>query len=80
MSLRISSTFLKLASVVLLSTTTTFAVKYFKAKKENLQLKESIKLDKETYVNDLKEIFKRYDNQVLKNNKLSESKKEAVSM
>lgn len=80
MSLRISSTFLKLASVVLLSTTTTFAVKYFKAKKENLQLKESIKLDKETYVNDLKEIFKRYDNQVLKNNKLSESKKEAVSL
>lgn len=80
MSLRISSTFLKLASVVLLSTTTTFAVKYFKAKKENLQLKESIKLDKETYVNDLKEIFKRYDNQVLKNNKLSESKKETVSL
>lgn len=80
MSLHISSTFLKLASVVLLSTTTTFAVKYFKAKKENLQLKESIKLDKETYVNDLKEIFKRYDNQVLKNNKLSESKKEEVSL
>lgn len=80
MSLRISSTFLKLASVVLLSTTTTFAVKYFKAKKENLQLKESIKLDKETYVNDLKEIFKRYDNQVLKNNELSGSKKEEISI
>lgn len=79
MSLRISSTFLKLASVVLLSTTTTFAVKYFKAKKENLQLKESIKLDKETYVNDLKEIFKRYDNQVLQNKELSESKKKEVS-
>lgn len=79
MSLRISSTFLKLASIVLLSTTTTFAVKYFKAKKENLQLKESIKLDKETYVNDLKEIFKRYDNQLLKNNELSGSKKEEFS-
>ncbi len=80
MSLRISSTFLKLASIVLLSTTTTFAVKYFKAKKENLQLKESIKLDKETYINDLKEIFKRYDNQVLKNTELSGSKKEEVSL
>ncbi len=73
MSLRISTTFLKLASVVLLSTTTTFAVKYFRAKEENLQLKESIQLDKKTYVNDLKEIFSRYDDQVLKNRELTKS-------
>lgn len=78
MSLHISSTFLKLASVVLLSTTTTFAVKYFKAKKENLQLKESIKLEKETYVNDLKEIFKRYDTQILKNKELSGSERDGA--
>lgn len=79
MSLHVSPTFLKLASVVLLSTTTTFALKYFKAKEENTQLKESIKIDKETYVNDLKEIFNRYDNQGLKNKEISESKKSQVS-
>lgn len=79
MSLRISTTFLKLASVVLLSTTTTFAVKYFRSKEENLQLKESIKLDKETYVNDLKEIFSRYDDQVLINRELTRSNSILVS-
>jgi len=79
MSLRISTTFLKLASVVLLSTTTTFAVKYFRSKEENLQLKESIKLDKKTYVNDLKEIFSRYDDQVLKNRELTRANSVLVS-
>ncbi|SHI45206.1 hypothetical protein [Flavobacterium terrae] len=79
MSLRISTTFLKLASVVLLSTTTTFAVKYFRSKEENLQLKESIKLDKKTYVNDLKEIFSRYDDQVLKNRELTRANSILVS-
>lgn len=74
MTLRNSLTFIKLTAVVFVSTTIVFGVKYFESQSKNKSLKQSIVLDKKTYANDLKEIFNRYDNQILINKNLLSSK------
>jgi hypothetical protein len=74
MTLRNSLTFIKLTAVVFVSTTIVFGVKYFESQSKNKILKQSIVLDKKTYANDLKEIFNRYDNEILINKNLLSSK------
>jgi len=70
MSIRTSLAMVKLAAVVFASATIVFSVKYYESQKQNQKLKESNRLDKNMYVNELKEIFDRYDAEVLENNKL----------
>lgn len=71
MSIKTTLTIVKLSSVAFLSATLVFAMKYYDSQLKNQELEKSLKLDRETYVNDLKEIFNRYDAEVLKNKKLS---------
>ncbi len=70
MTIKTTLTMVKLSSVVFLSATLIFAMKYYDSQLKNKQLEETLKLDKKTYVNDLKEIFNRYDAEVVKNKKL----------
>jgi hypothetical protein len=51
-----------------------FAIKYYDAKKQNVKLEETMKLDKETYTNELKEILNRYDAEVIRNQQLLDEK------
>lgn len=74
MTVKIPTTLLKLTSVALMSATLVFAIKYYDSKKQNRKLEENIKLDKETYTNELNEILNRYDAEVLKNQQLLEEK------
>ncbi|WP_310554613.1 hypothetical protein [Flavobacterium sp.] len=74
MTVRTSLAMIKLTSIFFVSTALVFAVKYFEVKNQNQKLKEAIELDKKTYTNDLKEIFDRYDAELLKNKKLTASK------
>lgn len=56
------------STVVLFATATLiFGVKYYDMQSKNKKLKETLILDKKTYVNDLKEIFKRYDDALVRN-------------
>ncbi len=73
MTLRTTLTMIKLSSVVFVSTTMVFAVKYYDSQSKNKKLKETIQIDKKTYANDLKEIFNRYDSELLKNKNLIQS-------
>ncbi|WP_395047558.1 hypothetical protein [Flavobacterium sp.] len=73
MTLRTTLTAIKISSVVFVSTTMVFAVKYYDSQSKNKKLKETIAIDKKTYTNDLKEIFNRYDSELLKNKKLIQS-------
>ena len=70
MKVKIPTTILKLSSVALMSATLVFAIKFYDAKKQNVKLEETMKLDKETYTSELKEILNRYDAEVLKNQQL----------
>ncbi|WP_394759215.1 hypothetical protein [Flavobacterium sp.] len=74
MTVRNSLAAIKFATVVFISTAVVFAVKYYESQSKNKKLKETIQLDKKTYTNDLKEIFNRYDSEVLKNQQLVASK------
>lgn len=74
MTVRNSLAAIKFATVVFVSTAVVFAVKYYDSQSKNKKLKETIQLDKKTYTNDLKEIFNRYDSEVLKNQQLVASK------
>ncbi|MCL9806019.1 hypothetical protein NAT51_10820 [Flavobacterium amniphilum] len=74
MTVKIPTTILKLSSVALLSATLVFAIKYYDARKQNVRLKENMRLDKETYTNELKEILNRYDAEVLRNQQLLDEK------
>ena len=73
MTLRTTLTAIKISSIVFISTTMVFAVKYYDSQSKNKKLKETIAIDKKTYTNDLKEIFNRYDSELLKNKNLIES-------
>jgi hypothetical protein len=73
MTLRTTLTAIKISSVVFVSTTMIFAVKYYESQSKNKKLKETIQIDKKTYTNDLKEIFNRYDSELLKNKNLIQS-------
>ena len=73
MTLRTTLTAIKISSVVFVSTTMVFAVKYYDSQSKNKKLKETIAIDKKTYTNDLKEIFNRYDSELLKNKNLIQS-------
>ncbi len=70
MTLRNTLTFAKVATAVFVSTTIVFGIKYFESQSKNKILKQSIVLDKKTYANDLKEIFNRYDTEILINKNL----------
>ena len=70
MTSKITLTLAKLTSVVFSAITIAFAVKYYDCQNKNKKLKETILLDKKAYTNDLKEIFSRYDSELLKNKKL----------
>ena len=74
MRVKIPTTILKLSSVALMSASLVFAIKYYDAKKQNSKLEETIRLDKETYTSELKEILNRYDAEVLKNQQLLDDK------
>ncbi len=74
MTVRTSLAMVKLTSIVFVSAAIVFALKYYDTQKQNQKLKETIKLDKETYTNDLKEIFDRYDAELLLNKNLLDSK------
>lgn len=67
------SSVLKFTTIVCVASTVIYAVKFYDADKENSSLKASINIDKKTYSNDLNEIFKRYDLEVLKNKNLKDS-------
>ena len=73
MTIRNTLALIKLTSIVFVSATIVFAVKYNESQNQNEKLKKSIQLDKKTYTNDLKEIFDRYDAEVFKNKLLAES-------
>jgi hypothetical protein len=73
MTVRNSLTMIKLTSLIFLSATIVFAVKYYDSQNKNKKLKETILLDKKTYINDLREIFNRYDSELLKNKRLLET-------
>lgn len=73
MTSKTALTIIKLTSVVFVSITMVFAVKYYDSQSKNKKLKEIIQIDKKTYTNDLKEIFNRYDFELLKNKKLIQS-------
>ena len=73
MTSKTALTIIKLTSVVFVSITMVFAVKYYDSQSKNKKLKEIIQIDKKTYTNDLKEIFNRYDSELLKNKKLIQS-------
>jgi hypothetical protein len=73
MTVRNSLTMIKLTSLIFLSATIVFAVKYYDSQNKNKKLKETIVLDKKTYTNDLREIFNRYDSELLKNKRLLET-------
>lgn len=74
MTVKIPTTILKLTSAALLSATLVFAIKFYDEKKQNGKLEETMRLDKETYTNELKEILNRYDSEVLKNQQLLNEK------
>lgn len=73
MTVRNSLTMIKLTSLIFISATIVFAVKYYDSQNKNTKLKETILLDKKTYTNDLREIFNRYDSELLKNKRLLET-------
>ena len=73
MTVRTSLTMIKLTSLIFISATIVFAVKYYDSQNKNKKLKETILLDKKTYTNDLREIFNRYDSALLKNKQLLET-------
>ncbi|MFC4816116.1 MULTISPECIES: hypothetical protein [unclassified Flavobacterium] len=74
MTVKIPTVVLKLTSVALMSATFVFALKYYDSKNQNKKLEENIRLDRETYTNELKEILNRYDSEVLKNKQLLEER------
>lgn len=63
--------FLKAVSFVLGSISVIYGIKYYKSKQENITLQKTILTKKKNYVNDLNEIFSRYDNELIKNKKLT---------
>ena len=69
MTVRTSLAVIKLTSIVFLSASLVFAVKYYDSEKHNQKLKDINQLDKNTYVNELKEILYRYDKEIIKNKK-----------
>lgn len=73
MTLRTTLTIIKLSSVVFVSAAMVFGVKYYDSESKNKKLKETIRIDKNAYTNDLKEIFSRYDSELLKNKNLIQS-------
>ena len=73
MTSKTTLTIIKLTSIVFVSVAMVFAVKYYDSQRKNKKLNETILLDKKTYTNDLKEIFDRYDSELLKNKNLTES-------
>lgn len=73
MTSKTTITIIKLSSVVFVSTAMVFAVKYYDSQSKNKKLIETIQIDKKTYTNDLKEIFNRYDSELLKNKNLIQS-------
>lgn len=70
MGLKTTFTIVKLSTVVFASAAFVFALKYYDVQNKNEKLKQSIQIDKETYANDMKEIFSRYDSEVSKNRDL----------
>lgn len=74
MTIRTSLAMVKLTSIVFVSAAIVFAMKYFDVQKQNQKLKATIELDKKTYTNELKEIFSRYDAELLLNQNLINSK------
>ena len=70
MTVRTSLAVIKLTSIVFLSASLVFAVKYYDSEKHNQKLKDINQLDKNTYVNELKEILYRYDKEIIKNKNL----------
>ena len=73
MTSKTALTIIKMTSVVFVSISLVFAVKYYDSLGKNKKLEETIQLDKKTYTNDLKEIFNRYDSELLKNETLVQS-------
>ncbi len=67
-----SLTILKMATVVFGSTAIVFGVKYFDVLDKNYKLENAIKIDKQTHNIELKEIFNRYDSEVIRNKKIFE--------
>lgn len=74
MALKTTFAMVKLSTVVFASAAFVFALKYYDSQSKNEKLKQSIKIDKETYANDMKEIFNRYDHEVTKNRSLLKQK------
>ena len=70
MTVRTSLAVIKLTAMVFLSASIVFAVKYYDSERHNQKLKDTNLLDKNTYVNELKEILYRYDKEIVKNKKL----------
>ncbi|WP_309607601.1 hypothetical protein [Flavobacterium sp.] len=70
MTVRTSLAVIKLTSIVFLSASIVFAVKYYDSENHNQKLKDTNLLDKNTYVNELKEILYRYDKEIIKNKNL----------
>lgn len=70
MNYKTTSLFLKTTTFVLASISVVYAVKYYKTNHEIKHLKKTIQTEKNHYVNDLSEIFNRYDAELEKNKKL----------
>lgn len=67
---KIPLTFIKASSVVFMSGAIIFAVKYFNENAQKKKIQSEMTLDKQTYKNDLRAIFERYDSEVVKNTNL----------
>ena len=79
MTVRTSLAVIKLTSIVFLSASIVFAVKYYDSENHNQKLKDTNLLDKNTYVNELKEILYRYDKEIIKNKEFFHFKTNSIS-
>jgi hypothetical protein len=68
----------KLVTIVFVSLTIVFAVKYFDIKNQNNKLKKQLQLDRNMHVNELNEILNRYDVEILKNRDLLNRNKDRL--
>jgi hypothetical protein len=75
--LKHSITLSKVTTIVFVSLSTVFGVKYFDSENRNNKLKKELQIDKNTHINELNEILNRYDVEVLKNKDLLNLNKRA---
>lgn len=78
MSSNVGLSLIKLSTVAFASVALVYGLKFYESKEKINKLNETIVIDKKTYANDLKEIFKRYDEQVSKNQNLLKNKNNTI--